>query len=305
MLCEAFGRLYPFRPVEQYGYIGLGSIYFSDFQLLHRTLGISDLLSIERDRENEERFRCIDIKFGSSSEILPRIDWSRERIVWLDYDGGLGPDELADVGTFITKAESGSFLVLSVNAQPIAEPSDEEIKALEKRAGEPFKLTSFRLTKLMEVLGEKVPRSTDGRSLKMDGLPKTLRKIIVNEIEAQLSVRNELKVGGDRFVFRPVVNFVYKDGAQMLTFGGVLFQEKDLEKFNGCRFSELPYFREGEDVFAIRVPCLTPSEMRHLNAFLPTDNVSGITKRGIPDQDIQRYVELYRFFPNYGEVLIA
>jgi len=49
MLCAAFERLHPFQRIQDYRYVGFGSIYFSDFQLLHRQLGITDMLSIERD----------------------------------------------------------------------------------------------------------------------------------------------------------------------------------------------------------------------------------------------------------------
>lgn len=44
MLCAAFERLHPFQRIERYRYVGFGSIYFSDFQLLHRQLGITDML---------------------------------------------------------------------------------------------------------------------------------------------------------------------------------------------------------------------------------------------------------------------
>lgn len=57
MLCAALAGLHRFQRIEDYRYIGFGSIYFSDFQLLHRELGISDMLSIEKDVAAEACFR--------------------------------------------------------------------------------------------------------------------------------------------------------------------------------------------------------------------------------------------------------
>lgn len=309
MLCEIFGRLYPFCPVDQYGYVGFGSIYFTDFQLIHRKLGINDLTSIERDEINAERFKlnlpygCISLRFEESSAVLPGLDWSKKRVVWLDYDSTLGPDELADVSTVISKAQSGSFLALSLNAQPAAEPSEERRKISEAKTGQPFRLPDYRLSVLKERLKDKVPDETDGKDLKIEGLPKVLRRILLNEIDAQLAVRNALLSSADRLVFRQVAHFHYRDGAQMLTLGGVLCAERDRAAFEACRFGELHFCRDSDAAFSIKVPCLTPREMRYLNAFLPTTDASAITRSGIPEADLLRYAEIYRYFPSFTEVV--
>lgn len=72
MLCEAFRQLSIFSDVEAYRYIGFGSKYFSDFTLIHKTLGIKDMISIERNVQNRARFEfnrpfdCIRLMFGES-----------------------------------------------------------------------------------------------------------------------------------------------------------------------------------------------------------------------------------------------
>ena len=55
MMVEAFRRL-RFGSIESYQYVGLGSVYFSDFSLIHRTLGISKMVSIEKNEEDKSRF---------------------------------------------------------------------------------------------------------------------------------------------------------------------------------------------------------------------------------------------------------
>ena len=56
MFVETVGRLLPFSILETYRYIGFGSPYFSDFSLVHRRLGISDMVCIEQQEEDSERF---------------------------------------------------------------------------------------------------------------------------------------------------------------------------------------------------------------------------------------------------------
>src|SRR5690349_11519838 len=96
MLVESFRKLSEFDAIRNYRYIGFGSIYFSDFHLLHKSLGITNMLSIEKDEHNQSRFEfnspfdCVDIKFGMSDAILPTLEWENiPTIIWLDYDGKL------------------------------------------------------------------------------------------------------------------------------------------------------------------------------------------------------------------------
>ena len=92
MLCEAFRKLSEFERLDRYRYIGFGSTFFSDFSLFHKSLRITDSISIEKDVQNHERFefnrpyRCIRIEFGESNEVLPKLAWDVKTIVWLDYD---------------------------------------------------------------------------------------------------------------------------------------------------------------------------------------------------------------------------
>ena len=100
MLAEAFNRLSKFAPVNSYRYIGMGSLYFSDFILFHRSLGFQKMISIEAEEKEpqQERFKfnkpfnCVDIKFGFTSKILPNLNWDTRDVIWLDYDGKLNLD---------------------------------------------------------------------------------------------------------------------------------------------------------------------------------------------------------------------
>ena len=95
MLCEALRRLIIFSDLTEYRYIGFGSTFFTDFLLIHKSLGLKDLVSIEERKQDEKRFRfncpygCVDLKFGKSNNVLPGLKWDKKTILWLDYEDPL------------------------------------------------------------------------------------------------------------------------------------------------------------------------------------------------------------------------
>src|SRR5437879_5407175 len=87
MLRDAFKKLSEFGTLESYRYVGFGSTYFSDFFLFHKSLGITNMTSIEKDVANRDRFlfnipyNCIGIEFGESGNVLPSLPWNTRTIL--------------------------------------------------------------------------------------------------------------------------------------------------------------------------------------------------------------------------------
>ncbi len=311
MLCAAFERLHPFQRIQDYRYVGFGSIYFSDFQLLHRELGITDMLSIEKDVLAKACFRfnrpykCIRLKFATSAEVLPTLNWRRRTILWLDYDDRLNLNIFADIATVCLRATSGSLIVISVNAQADAEPSKEDRDLYQEETGKPFDLSEYRLRIVKELIGEKLPVGISGADLRGQDLAKVFREIIHNEIVEQLSIRNAMLPAEEKILYRQLFHFRYKDGAQMLTVGGILYRAAEKQVVAACGFDTLPFIRSGPVHCSIKAPCLTSREIRHLNSQLPTRSSVKLRAPGVPDADVQRYAEVYRYFPTFTEILFA
>lgn len=310
MLGETFRRLHPFERVENYRYVGFGSIYFTDFHLIHRALGIDKMVSIEKDTnakacfEFNKPFASIELKFGHSADVLPLLDWDMKSIVWLDYDGKLSLDVLSDISTFCTKATSGSVLVLSVNAQPEPDPGESARNQFAQANNGKFDVGAYRLSKLEEHIPGKVPPGIDGKSLRQNGVATAFYRAIVNEIKEQFAVRNSTLSGPDRILWRQFAHFLYKDSVLMLTVGIVIFTERDNPLFDACSFQSLDFVRADDNSYTIRVPCLTTKEIQRLNSQLPEkDPEKRPVCPGVPEKDIDTYREVYRYFPNFGEVL--
>jgi len=295
MLLEAFRRLSPFGRIDSYRYIGLGSTYFSDFVLFHNVLGINQLISIEKDVSNRQRFEfnrpysCIQLLLGHSNEVLPTLHWNHKTILWLDYDGTLEPAVLADVKYFCASASRGSLLIVTVNAEPTALKENES-----------------RLAILKSALGvDKVPPDVEEKDLSQWGTARVYKRIITTEIRETLGERNGSRGLDNAIQYRQLFDFCYADGARMLTVGGLIFervQEGDVER---CRFKDLPFVRSDirpkSKPYMIEVPSLTFREIRHLDKQLPRMKRRRVASPKVPISDLKKYERIYRYFPAFAE----
>ncbi len=285
MLCEVINRLEKFDRVYNYRYIGFGSTFFSDFSLFHKSLKITKNISIEREIQERARFefnrpyRCIDLKFGDSNEILPKLQWNVKTIIWLDYDEPISQNILTDVEFVCANATSGSLLIVTVNAQP--DDFNKRVKSFKKRVGE-----------------TKFPEGISEAKLGGWGTAQISRRIINNEIEMSINIRNGGKASGTKLKYKQLFNFQYADGAKMLTVGGILYDESQYALVEKCGFENIEFIRTGEQPYLIEVPSLTLKEIKYLDKLLPCDNVDEIAT-WIPKEDRQRYSKIYRYFPAF------
>lgn len=290
MLVEALQRLSAFEHLASYQYVGFGSTYFSDFSLFHKSLGMTRMISIEQeDDQNLKKrvqfnrpYKCIDIKFGRSTITLPKLSWEARTILWLDYDDKLNSYMLSDLKYACTNMRSGSIIIISVNAHP-DEYKCDRLAELRKRAGE-----------------TKVPIDISKKDLAGWGTAKVYHRIITNEITEIVDIRNKGLTFEERLAFKQLFNFHYQDGARILTVGGLLFAQKEAELAAKCAFEQLGFIRESTTDCLIEVPCLTYRELRYLDRQLPNDvNVTHLD--WLPDDDVQKYAQVYRYFPLFAE----
>lgn len=302
MLAEALRKLTPFGPLTSYRYVGFGSPYFSDFILFHKALGLSDMISIEHDEDKSDRFtfnrpyRCIELRFGESGQVLPELEWKKKTILWLDYDGKLSADMLRDIAYFCVNAASGSVLIVTVNAQPdsgYASARNYARRQEEKR----LKLLSDRVGKT------KIPPGTSGRHLVEWQFAVICHRIMLNEIEEALTAANAGRAAEKKMAFQQLFNFHYADNAKMLTTGGILYEQSQAAQLDECAFErDLSFIRTGNTEFLIEVPKLTYRELRRLDQQLPiADDAKLATQLAIPQTQLDSYRRLYRYFPTFAE----
>lgn len=305
MLCEALSRLSVISDVKHYQYVGFGSVYFADFILFHKQLGIQKLISIEGEEEMEKRVRfnqpysCIEVLTGFSNDKLPEINWSKNKsILWLDYTETLKGYMFKDMATFFQRALSGSVFIISINVD--LKENDGSNKTTNEKV-------NTKLNKDIEVR-KRILGSALKKILTKSDYYSIIRNIIDNEINEIVSERNKLEAK-DKFSYKQIFNLLYQDGQTMLTVGGILFTEKDEEKVEQMNFKNLDFIMTGDNLFEIRVPNLTYREIHALDKHLPNFNTNTEARekafkelKGVVSEDaINKYAKIYRYYPNYTE----
>ncbi len=296
MMAEAFLRLRPFGAVEAYRYVGMGSVYFSDFTLFHSICGFGAMVSIEgtEDATVQERFLMnvplggINMLFGHSNAALPKLEWDRRSVVWLDYDNSLGGAVLTDVRYLASKMKSGSLLAVSVNADLLdkEESKKKPLDMLIQRLG-----ASDKIPTEISILGH----------LPAAKVASTYRSILAQEIQDGLNDRNAGRNDGEKYCVQQVLFFRYADGAPMLTIAWVIFEEGQEQLVDQCDFKRLPFFRSEADPFEIKIPLLTPIEMRLLNRQLGkpagAEPVAAENALPIPKAESDKFYNVRRYWP--------
>ena len=109
--------------IDAYTYVGMGSMWFVDFIMAHKELGIRRMISIEGEPSYEDRARfnkpydCVTVALGDSTKVLPGLGLEAQRsLVWLDYNSDLRGPWRADLEIICSKVPSGSVVIVTVNA---------------------------------------------------------------------------------------------------------------------------------------------------------------------------------------------
>jgi hypothetical protein len=289
MLAEAITRLSNFASLNTYRYVGLGSTFYSDFLLFHRQLGIESMVSIQSDEGDVDRFKfnlpfeCVDLCIGTSTEVLPTLDWSERTILWLDYDYALDNNVLADVEFFCNSAPSGSIILVTLNVK-FNGNDKEPLRSLAEKVGE-----------------DRVPPGLTAKDLAGPGTASVYKRIARNSIEETLQARNGALVKGKNLKYEQLFYFTYRDGAPMASFGGIICEVGENPKLAACDFQALPFVRQGDESYNIEVPNLTFREIRYLEGKMPCDDAE-LLPEWIPRKDRESFAKIYRYFPQFAEL---
>jgi hypothetical protein len=304
MMLEVFARLSAIKPLAEYRYVGFGSEFFNDFALFHQGLGIREMISIERDAERIERcefnkpYKCVEVRQGTATTILPTLSWSPRSIVWMDYTEKLDEAMLADLRFLVSQVRSGSFLAWSVNAEPWNGDTDEDTGDRVKQSDWPAR----RLDKLKGLVGKARVRSElKGSDLAQWGLANEFYAIIMDELARTLNDHNDALAEAERLTFSQAIHFRYADGQRMLTVGGLLANAADAKRIGSDPFAGLSFARNGRDAFEIKAPTLTGREVRFLNRHLPHDDGATKTPTWLSEEDAASFRDVYRYYPIFAE----
>lgn len=192
-------------------YVGLGSVWFSDFHQAHRQLDIETMVSIEADDITHARalynapYRTVKVLKGVSDEIIPDLlarDSLRNRpwMVWLDYDRTIDEQKLQELTDLVVALPADSFLITTFSA-----------------TGGPYgKQPASRPARLKQLFGDAAPEDLDVDECKEEALARVLAQATQDFL---LTKALDYSRPG---AYVPAFRLTYKDGTPMVTVGGFL-----------------------------------------------------------------------------------
>lgn len=280
--------------IGDYRYVGMGATKFYDFVLLHKYLGITDMVSVEHDERMIPRakYNCpysfIQIVEGAVYEFIERDQFEGNSIYWLDYDVGIGTSVTGDIMSVSAKCREGDFVFVTVAGDPP--------KFLAKEGGR------NRLVELQDRFGD-IAGALTLDDVEDQTFPEAVHKIV----DAAFRDAYTAKMAG---MFQPFFQIEYADGQRMFTYGGLFASEEKCRRFL--------------EVLQGRVPTLTPQPLRRYKirrleltekerrlfdraVTAATENsveATRLRELGFDDADFRSYGELLRYYPRYVEALV-
>ncbi|WP_421229309.1 O-methyltransferase [Aeromonas jandaei] len=306
MMRDMFLRMLSGLKLTDYQYIGFGAKYFIDFNLFHKSLHIKNMVSIESDRQNIERyifnrpFDCIKILTGNSCDVLPKLDFASRAIVWLDYDARFTKTMLDDLSILIERSKSGTVICLTYNSEPY---SREEVNRFAAEKGVDATYRNLFETVLGE---ENIPTAFDERGWSnRRNYQSLIREAICSRINDNILSRNHsLEKENELLSINQIMYFEYNDSGQtMNTLCFVLHDKKDKEKIDSnmedCSFE---FHNAGDTPYEITVPNFTLKEIRCLMEKMPSEiEQLNLNDKVFNVNDVDGFIKNYRYFPTFNE----
>lgn len=274
-------------------YIGLGSIWFTDFILAHKVLAINEMISMEADEVGFRRaqfnkvYRSINVLEGRSNQKLPEIldqvkYQDRPWIVWLDYDSAMNSDVVDEMRWLLLNAPSNSIVLFTFSATLDA-------------YGKP----NQRPKQVVELLGSVVPDDLSKESCNKDNLPQTLARFTMDFLSSAAvdNVREGEFIG--------CFSIPYFDSVGMVTVGGALPTLETTPMVNAVVADQK---WKGLVDEMIKAPPMTLKEVATLQAELPRDDE--LTRERVKelgfdllDGQIRSFQRYYKHLPSFAEIV--
>jgi hypothetical protein len=291
LIFRALSELKDAFPIESYAYLGMGSMWFMDFILAHRELGIKKMVSFEIESDDAARARSnvplsvIRVVSGDAGETLSRIRIDRERVVcWLDFDNQLDDQNLETLRKTAARMRSGGIVLVTVAA---TKPPHNRAKSREDWIRERF--------------GDAVPATLPSRYFDDDDLrafPTHLAELLHE------TLRETVRVARGARSYRPLFAFVYRDGRRMVTVGGIVVNSRDGARLAASSALQLSFV--GSQIVVLDAPLLTAREKAALDRLLPTRRIGERRARRsgvyLKPAMLASYAEWFREYPLFAEV---
>lgn len=281
--------------LKNYRYVGMGANRFYDFLLIHKYLGVFEMTSLEHDPNmfRRAKFNCpygfIEVLNKATSDFIADDEFTKNSIVWFDYDGGLSGTVIEDISAIGRKMPAGGFFfVTTYGGLP---------GAIEKAPA------AERLGWVEDLLGGAAAGVSIAETEKASA-HIAIFKTLLTAFKTSFAYRND-------GVFVPLLCVKYSDSKPMITVGGGFFDSAVAELIKDDVHASLPFLGvKNEALYEIRSLYLTEKERalfdRAVTSFhaISRNIETQLDRFGFAPEDISAYRELVRFHPRYVESIV-
>ncbi len=300
LFVEVFQRLADHGiSVRDATYIGLGSVFYVDFLLFHKYLYVDHMVCSENSGDDNRMkfnlpYKFIDLRLSDVSALIPEIEEGRRYLIWLDFDQPLGRPMLDTIGGFVRRLSSGSIFIVTIDAQHRV---DEEVMLEED-----FTLQEYEdhvCHEMNRELGRYIGKCVVRSDLSQNELPRVLVRAIEGKVKEVFSRRSGMD-------FLRLFNFKYADGAQMLTYGGIVCNLSLRTELSKVDWTSWDGVETGREPRSLTVPPLTHKEKQWLDSHMKKKDrkVSRHMPFELKDSARDAYLRYYRHYPTYADSLL-
>jgi hypothetical protein len=278
--------------IDNYTYVGLGSVFYADFVLFHKYLGIKRMICIERDpiprrMKFNRPYRFVRLLMKPVAEAIPTLPRHTPVLAWLDYEDAPSQEIMSDVAGIIRVVSPDSLVIVTVNA-------DGRGLGLHSGGDSDGRRLKSALADLRGAIGKFA-------SLKREDLAAAkLPKVIAAALKAHMAEQAARRFG---VTFTPLFGFSYADGQRMVTVGGVVGNAGTARKLRLAKVLEIPFCRPSQDPVTISVPPLTERERSWITQNMRRGLTAGGLRFELDEELFQSFKTYSRFYPTYVETL--
>jgi len=279
--------------IENLAYVGLGSIWFTDFVLAHKLLNIDEMVSIECNEIGYARalfntpYACVKVREGFTNDVLPQLASeqhmsNRPWVTWLDFDSEFKESIRDDLRYLIEKAPLNSAVVVTFNGHEMKYGKGPD-----------------RPERLRSLFGAVVPDDLSKNSCQEERMQESLADFALDFMKA--AAADGSRPGG----FIPAFRIVYRDQAPMITVGGFL---PTVETVDAAEMAVGDDNWRGFPEQPVIAPHLTIKEAAVLQSQLPRANKltrDAVKELGfdLDDRQIENFETYYRQYPAFAQVI--
>jgi len=310
IMIEIIQKLNSEISIMDYCYVGMGSIYYYDFILMHKFLGLKNLTSID-NKTTPKRFEFnkpydfINFENTTTSDYLSKHQWDKNKnLIWLDYDERFILIDYLDTDlSFVCKNSNNlDILFISINSTAPRLKDRKQFIEINHRYISP-KFNDFKFT--------------DPRVFHF-----LVQDIVMNKMK-DFNLYNENKC-------IKLCSFTYKDSAPMYTLGIIFSKDISLKS----RIESYHSFIDTneERITQINIPNITYKEKFYLDSkisylkrilrkshkYIDSLGITNSKEKEVKLQEIidkkidieltpieiENYLNNYLYFPQYYEGII-